>query len=156
MELGVTRYPSLYYFGYGDFRQSVSGMLVRPPASAHIARFEGDLYLGALYDWVWLLQKMSLVDRMWDTMRKWVGAAPIRESSRRNGLGGGGDSSMQRYLGEVERKLQVAETELDRYRMLELFDSIPFHGDIFELQLHDLRPSQVIIFRCIFNLLIRH
>jgi hypothetical protein len=121
-------------------------MMVRPPASTHIARFDGDLYLGALYDWVWLLQKISFADRMWDSVRKWLGASPLREPTHRNG---GGGESMVRYLGEVERRLQVAETELDRYRMLELFDNIPFHGDIFQLQLHDLQPSQVIDLRCL-------
>lgn len=141
-ELGVYRYPSLYYFGYGDFRQSIPGMMLRRPNAVHVARFEGDFYLSAVYDWVWLMQKISFADRMWDKVRRLWGAPSLREGDDER-TGSKNDEKLETYLSNLEERLEVAETELDRYRMLELFDSIPYEGDVFSSQLHDLRPSQV-------------
>lgn len=60
--MGVDSYPSLYFIGYGDFRQAGS---LQP----NVVKFQADIYPDAILVWLRMLNTISTYQQMWDTLR---------------------------------------------------------------------------------------
>ena len=68
--LGVDRYPSLYFLGYGSFHQAPkNGFIFGENKQPRVARFTADLYPEAIYDWIRMLTMISKSQRMYDDIK---------------------------------------------------------------------------------------
>lgn len=68
-QLGVNRYPSVFFLGYGDLHQSPEGNPFKRNPHPRMARFNSDLYPEAIYDWVGMLSQISSMQRSWDDFK---------------------------------------------------------------------------------------
>ncbi len=132
----MDRYPSLYFFGASDFKQRISGLNTSLKHSNHIARYEGELYLLALIDWVWLMSKISWYDRF----KSYVGSFFVWKRDSR---------ALEKRIEELDlearslrKRLTDSEEKINHYETLELFDSLHDEGDAF-IQLHADNPEPV-------------
>ena len=50
--LGVDRYPSVFFFGYGNFNQGPDGKIFGASKYKRIAKYPADLHVEAIYDWI--------------------------------------------------------------------------------------------------------
>ena len=132
--MGVDRYPSLYFFGYGNFHQRIEGVSLTVSLAQHIARYEGELYLDALYDWVWLLGKISAVDRGWKSVATSF-LNPAANARHQNRI-----RELEEQVSNYQREISVAANKINRLETLELFDSLKMEGDVFE-SMHREPPS---------------
>jgi len=119
--LGVDRYPSLYFFGYGNFYQP-NGL-----NRSNTVRFESDLIPNALYDWIWMLTYTSRAHRYW----AWLGSVLKGDSVSK-------DAESVRVL---ERRVAELSSEVERYKVLEVFDEMRDSGDVFPL-VSSLQPDE--------------
>ena len=68
--LGVDRYPSVYYIGYGAMDQAPkSGNPFGRNPQPRVASFTADLYPEAIFDWVRMLTQISSWQRKWDDFK---------------------------------------------------------------------------------------
>jgi thiol-disulfide isomerase/thioredoxin len=132
--LGIDRYPSLSYFGYGNFNQGYAGKVIgRPSDNPRVVKFLSDLYPEALLDWVNMLHFMSRMNRYWDDFAGlFTGRSRAFKAANRY---------KQRTI-EAERKAQLFSAELERYQANEAFDLLSDYGDPFPL-LNSLDPDEV-------------
>ena len=74
--LGVDRYPSVYFIGYGNFHFGHDGSIFQLPftssssSSSHpsfprIVRFVADMFPEAILDWITMLTTLSQMQRTW-------------------------------------------------------------------------------------------
>ena len=144
--LQVDRYPSIAYLGYGNLNQApLTGFIFGPSPMPRVARFNSDvIYPEALYDWISFLSFVSTLQRRWDTFFSFLqGKSQI--SKRLN--------NMQDQLDDIARKYSVVSKELEKYKALDLFDTLDNHGDPFPL-LHSLEPDAVSVHFIITKILI--
>lgn len=130
VNIGIAHYPTILFVGFGDFHQ-----VRHSPAtidSPSIVRFNADLYVEAIYDWIQMLSTLSKWKRRWFDITSFFRGQSI--ASRRL-------EDMSQRLQSAERKVELFSKELQRYKANELFDSIDDQGDIFPL-LHDLAPDR--------------
>lgn len=67
--MGIDRYPSVFYFGYGSFYQSkpeTSMKSLSKEMKDRIVRYSADLYVEAIYEWINMLSLISYSQRKWD------------------------------------------------------------------------------------------
>lgn len=69
LKLGVDRYPSIYFMGYGPLHQAPAGNPFAVNPHPRIARYNADLYPEAIYDWVRMLAQISSTQRSWDDFK---------------------------------------------------------------------------------------
>lgn len=134
--LAVDRYPSLYYFGYGNFHQNIVNITIATSKALKVARYEGDLYLDALYDWVWLLHKISWFDRIADRARTsflnpWALSAVSKKIKR-----------LENTIATLKSDVDILRNKVQSYETIALFDAMELLGDVFA-KLHDEDPSDV-------------
>lgn len=65
LKVGVDRYPSVFFIGYGNLHQSPAGNPFAANPHPRVARFTADLYPEAIYDWVRMLAQVSAMQRQW-------------------------------------------------------------------------------------------
>jgi len=124
--LGVDRYPSVYFLGYGNFNQAPAGK--NPFASnprPRLVRFNADLYPEAIYDWVRMLTTTSSWQRKWAEISSLFFGGKSPATSRIEAL--------TTKVASLERKSSLFANELERYKADELFDSLEDNGDAFAL-----------------------
>jgi thiol-disulfide isomerase/thioredoxin len=63
--LGVDRYPSVFFIGFGSMNQGPGGKLLGKSVSPRVARFASDMYPEAILDWIGMLSSISKVQRGW-------------------------------------------------------------------------------------------
>lgn len=118
----MDRYPSIYFVGYGNFQY--------PNAfKPSIVRFEADIIPGALYDWVKVMAFTSRMHRLWSNMKS------IFPFSRDI------DKTMSR-MRTLESEVDNLASQLEKYKVLEVFDKMPDRGNVFPL-LASLSPDEV-------------
>lgn len=69
VQLGVDRYPSVYFMGYGDLHQAPKGNPFAKNIHPRIAQYNADLYPEAIYDWIRMLAQISTSQRYWDDFK---------------------------------------------------------------------------------------
>ena len=132
-ELGVDRYPSIFYIGYGNFNQAPNkGFIFGSNQTPRIVRYNADLYPEALYDWIRMLSFISWAQRSWDDF---VGIfnGKSRSVSR--------SKKLQEQVNKLENKVEVFGQELEKYKADELFDKLSDNGDPFPI-LNKLEPDE--------------
>jgi thiol-disulfide isomerase/thioredoxin len=68
-KVGVDRYPSIYFMGYGNLQQAPPGKPFAANPQPRIARYVADLYPEAIYDWVRMCAQISTMQRSWDDFK---------------------------------------------------------------------------------------
>lgn len=68
-KVGVDRYPSIYFMGYGNLQQAPAGKPFAANPQPRIARYVADLYPEAIYDWVRMCAQISTMQRWWDDFK---------------------------------------------------------------------------------------
>jgi thiol-disulfide isomerase/thioredoxin len=66
--LGVDRYPSVYFIGYGNTNQGPEGKLLGKNINPRVARFAADMYPEAILDWIGMMNSISKVQRGWSDL----------------------------------------------------------------------------------------
>lgn len=135
-ELGVDRYPSVYFIGYGNFHQAANGALFGSEPNPRVVKYVADLYPEALYDWVNMLASLSSWHRRWDDFKGFF-TGRTRSAVQLN--------SMKARVSEAERKALLFGKELEKYKANEIFGELEDHGDPFPL-LNTLEPDEVTLF----------
>jgi thiol-disulfide isomerase/thioredoxin len=130
-ELEIDRYPSVFFVGFGDFHQSPKkNKKVKYPNMVH---FRTALYPDAVYDWIRMLSFFSSLHRGWDRIVSiFTGNTQYQKKVQ----------SLQERLLIAERKVRVFGNELEKYKAIEVFDTLEDEGDPFPL-LHQLKPDEV-------------
>jgi thiol-disulfide isomerase/thioredoxin len=106
--LGVDRYPSIYFIGYGDFNQAHPGKVLAKSDHPRVVRYNADLYPDRIYDWVQMLAGISAMQRGLDNLR--------------GAFGGGSSHGPRRRIADLESDLENSDyrmrlyaDELERY-----------------------------------------
>jgi len=130
--LGVDRYPSVYYLGYGSFNQAPASNPFGKNNFPRMARFTADLYPEAIYDWVRMLAGISKGQRKWDNFTSFFLGRPSRLTKKVQRL--------QEENAKLSERAELFGNELEKYKAIEIFNEIPDNGDVFPL-LHELAPD---------------
>lgn len=131
-ELGVDRYPSLYYIGYASFNQAPrKNPFGASEFGGRIARFNADLYPDALYEWIKMLTGVSSLQRKWADL-----SGVLTGKSHLSGR----LDALARENAELKKKVVLFGEELEKHKADKLFDSVIDSGDPFP-QLNALTPS---------------
>ena len=56
--LGITQYPSVYFFGFGNFNQAPKGNIFGRSDFSRMVKYTADLIPEAIYDWILMLQSI--------------------------------------------------------------------------------------------------
>jgi len=137
-KMGVDRYPSIYYIGYGNMnghlvQRSNPQVAVRlDKTNERIVRYNADLYPEALYDWVSMLAGISSAKRSWDDT---IGFFTGQSRDRKKVV------QMQEQVALLQRKVDLFSSALEKYKADELFDTLKDHGDPYPL-LSSLTPDK--------------
>lgn len=134
LKLKVDRYPSIYYIAYGNLNQApLGGWFFGKNTMPRVARYNGDLYPEAVYDWVTMISKISWFQRtLADIKGIFTGRTRDREKL---------DNLLPRY-NALEHKVQLFADELEKYKADELFDTLENHGDPFILLSQIEKPGE--------------
>jgi thiol-disulfide isomerase/thioredoxin len=130
--LGIDRYPSILFIGYGNFNQAAKSPFAKSKLPQTV-RYNADLYPEALYDWVLMLAFFSKMHRRWDNFKSLLTGKRSEDSRMK---------ILQKRLVEAERKVEVFGKELEKIKANELFDSLEDKGDVFPI-LTQLEPDEV-------------
>lgn len=65
LKIGIDRYPSVYFIGYGNLHQVVAGNPFAANPYPRIAKYVADLYPQAIFDWVKMCAQISSFQRSW-------------------------------------------------------------------------------------------
>lgn len=65
LKIGIDRYPSVYFIGYGNLHQVLAGNPFAANPYPRIARYVADLYPQAIFDWVKMCAQISSFQRSW-------------------------------------------------------------------------------------------
>ena len=141
-ELGIDRYPSIYYFGYASFNQAPRGNpFGAPELKGRVARFNADLYPEAIYEWIKMLSTASSWQRRYsDFVGLFSGRSHM--SSRLEVLA--------RENAGLQEKVDLYGVELEKLKADNLFDSLLDSGDPFpSLSKIDVAPDNLALRTCI-------
>jgi hypothetical protein len=116
-DIGVDRYPSLYFIGYGKLYQDTTQY-------PNIVKYTADIYPEALYDWITMLHYISSTQHSWNIFKNFL----HRNSNKQIDI-----SPLQQQVTELNKKVSLFSTELQKYKNRELFDNLPLNGDPFAL-----------------------
>lgn len=116
--LGVDRYPSVYFIGYGNFNQGPNGNIIGRNPEPRLVRFTADMYPEAILDWISMLTQVSHFNRKWDDL---VGIFT-------------GKTRHQKKLQVVKLQVNVLQdkvvslsSEVGKYKAFEIFDRWLYH-----------------------------
>ena len=129
--LGVDRYPSVYFIGYGDFNQGHQGKLLPKADNPRVVRYTADLYPDRIFDWMLMLNGISAMQRRVDNL-KGTFSNNYGMSARLTELEGQAATS--------DYKMRLYADELEKYKADELFQQLSDNGDPFPL-LAKIDPS---------------
>lgn len=131
--LEVDRYPSIFFVGYGNFNQAPKSNPFGRAKILQVARFAADLYPDAIYEWVKTLNAVSSWKRRRDDF---IGFFTGKNRYAKK------VANMKRRLELEQRRSQLFGQELEKYKALELYETLEDMGDPFPL-LNDLEPDEV-------------
>lgn len=122
--LGVTAYPSFVFFGFGSLGRQKSSRVPQCASEFPLDVIDYD----AVMDWISLLSWLSRFNRMSDYFRNFFTSRSVA-SHFANDQNTERDATIATLTAEVRR----LNAELDRRKALDLFDSLPNHGDPYPL-----------------------
>lgn len=104
--------------------------------AANVVKYEADIVPSALYDWIRVLSFTSRVHRLWSTVHSFLpfGFAKGRERP---------SEMTNKKIRDLQAQVHLLTDKLEKYKVLEVFDSMPDRGDVFPL-LASLEPEEVI------------
>lgn len=124
----------MYFFGYGNFHQDIDGLSLQANSASRIAKYEGELYLDALYDWIWMLKTLSYADRTVN----WVLSSflnPWANSKLKRRIDG-----LEQEVVVLNRDLNAANEKIIELETLQMFDALNMEGDVFSM-MNDTAPN---------------
>jgi hypothetical protein len=139
-KLGVDRYPSIFFFGYGNFNQGAQGSIIGRTQYPAVARFVSELYVEAVYDWIRMLSFMSFMSRTWDDI---IGF--FTGNSRKNRK----IYRLEEENTKLRERVDLFSEALQIYKANEIFDKLENKGDPYPL-LNQLEPDEVRIWTLIY------
>lgn len=122
--LGVDRYPSIYFIGYGDFNQGRQGNLLQKTELPRVVKYTADLYPDRIYDWMLMLNKISIIQRGVDNLK---GTFTMKHGIHARVV------ELEEEVVKSDYKMRLYADELERYKADELFQGLSDHGDPFPL-----------------------
>ena len=132
-EFGVDRYPSIFFIGYSKFYQAPTSNPLGKSKYPRVVKYTADLYPEAIYDWLLFLHSVGSISRKWNNI--WGRL-----------FGKSSDSKRIRELRSMNdalvKKVELFSAELQKYKAIELFDSLDDYGDPFPI-LHEETPEDV-------------
>jgi hypothetical protein len=141
----IDRYPSIAFIGYGNFHQTPSSssssssslfnLFKKASKYPSFVTYDADLYPEAIYDWVLMLSWISYGKRKWNDFTSLFSGKSHGERKL---------ATLKQQVETLNRKVQLFGNELEKYKAIELFDSLENYGDPFPL-LHQLEPDQVTV-----------
>ena len=134
LKVGVDRYPSVFFMGYGDLNQAPAGNPFAPNPHPRIARYNADLYPEAIYDWVRMLAQISTMQRNWDDFKSIFGRGKSRSEKK--------VEKLKRKVESLESKVVLFSSALEVYKADEIFEQLTDNGDPFPL-LAAMEPDEV-------------
>lgn len=123
-DMRISRYPSVYFVGYGDLNHARAFWGPRHRLGPRVATFSSALYAEAVYDWVRLLSFVSGLQRRWAAVKN-VFTGGSSQPRRIDAL--------RSQVQAADKKVRLYEREIEKHRAGELFDSLPDRGDPFPL-----------------------
>jgi thiol-disulfide isomerase/thioredoxin len=136
--LGVTKYPTVKFIGYGNFNQAsptagvFATIFYRSP-TPRMVEFVADMYPDAIYDWIRVLSNVSWLQRKADNLWRLLVGTSRAESQV---------AKLKHELAKLQEKEKHYNIELEKQRTIELFERLQDRGDPFPL-LHALEPDKV-------------
>lgn len=125
--LKIDRYPTIGYIGYAKVNQSPkNGFFFSKNEMPRFVRYTADLYPEAIFEWVKFLSFTSNTQRRWNNL---VGIFTGSGQSRAIVQ----VAALKSKVGVLEHKVALFATELEKYKAIELFDSLNNHGDPYPL-----------------------
>ena len=118
--LGVDRYPSIYFVGYGDFNQAKPGNMLVKTELPRIVRYNADLYPEHILDWMQMLARISAVQRGIDNIKGFFS----KNSGMRRQI-----EDLHEELVTSEYRIKLYANELERYKADEIFHELQDNGD---------------------------
>lgn len=137
-DIGVDRYPAVYYISYGTMYPSHSSNKMKKfpkDVRDRISQFNADIYPEALYEWINMLYMIGSIHRKWDDFKGFF------TGNSRLSLE---NTKLQNQIQSMQTKLQSYTKDLEKYKADELFDSLSDLGDPYPL-LHELQPDKVML-----------
>jgi hypothetical protein len=139
----IDRYPSVAFIGYGNFHQASSSSassssfslfnIFKKSQYPSFVTYDADLYPEAIYDWILMLNWISYGKRKWNDLLSLFSEKSNRDKKL---------LALKQQIETLNRKVQLFGNELEKYKAIEVFDSLEDYGDPFPL-LHQLKPDQV-------------
>jgi len=130
--LEVDRYPSIFFVGYGNFNQAPKSNPFGKAKIPQVARYVADLYPDAIFEWIKTLNAICSWKR-----RRYVFFGFFTGQNRYVKK----IANMKRRLENEQRRSQLFGQELEKYKALELYDTLEDMGDPFPL-LNELEPDE--------------
>lgn len=141
-QFGVDRYPSIFYIGYGPMYQNHGAQSAKkasilqrstPEVRNRIVRFNADIYVEGLYDWINMLSFISTTQRKYDDFVGFLtGTSRYSKKVER----------LQDRIAVLDNKIGVFSEALEKYKADELFDTLEYRGDPFPI-LSSAAPDEV-------------
>lgn len=147
-DLGITKYPTLKFIGFGNFNQAPStssgliGSIFSKPEGGltRVVEFTADMYVDSIYDWIRVLHGVSWAQRtlsrvtnlFWGLFSSQWGNRKAYRTIR----------SFKEEVGSLKKQQKEMQGELSRFKAIELFNKLENRGDPFPL-LHMLEPDKV-------------
>ena len=134
IELSVDRYPSVFFVGYGNFHQGRDGKIFARSPFRQVVKWTADLRPEAIYDWMRMLSYFSFLHRSWDNIVDlFRGPGNTRADMKVRKL--------KRKVDALEYNMTIYASELEKYKAIEIFDSLEDYGDPFPL-LASMEPDK--------------
>lgn len=111
--LGVDRYPSVYFIGYGNFNQGPNGNVLGKNPEPRVVKFTAALYPEAILDWISMLAQVSHFNRRWDDM---VGLFTGKTRHQKK------LQVVKQQMDALQSKVVSLSTEVGKFKAFEIFD----------------------------------
>jgi len=132
LKIGVDRYPSVFFLGYGDMHQANQGNPFAKNDRPRLAQYNADLYPEAIYDWINMLAKVSSMQRSWVDFKSVFGGKSRSVIKV---------EKLQSKISVLENKIVDTSIQLDKFKADELFTQLEDNGDPFPL-MATLEPDE--------------
>lgn len=122
--MGIDRYPSVYFIGYGSLHQGPDGALMGRSVSAfpRVAKYSADMYPEAILDWITMLTGISRLQRSWsDVTGVLTGESRMGRKVQR----------LRRSMLKTDARIAQLEEEVAGFEAVKIFDSLTDQGDPF-------------------------
>mgnify|MGYP006085437567 CR=1 FL=1 len=107
-ELAIDRYPSIFFFGFGDFNQAPRRNIFGKNENSRVVRYNADLYPERIFDWMRMLHGISKTKLKWGQIKTALtGGKSIYDENI---------LSLKSSLLEKNQKLEIYADEIRRQK----------------------------------------